>query len=126
MNSLLRIEFTASVKKSSHQVSGPLFLHFLIKICSKIDVSSISGSFEYLTTNQWHPFYRSYSASGGNSFQSSSKYHKYDKCAKIFFKILLAANIVHSKDYQITWNYSQDFKISNYFNSLLARHRTLI
>ena len=64
-----------------------------------------SGFSEHLTTNQPYPFYRSQFASGRSLFQSSSKYDKYEKVPRndfnIIFKFLLAANIVHFKDYEI-------------------------
>ena len=99
--SVLHVKFTASVKKA-HIRCGPCFSHFFIYISPTRDIYSISGSFEDLTTKQSNSSHSSQSASGSillslqaNATSISNMSSIND--SKIFFEILLATNITHSK-----------------------------
>ena len=56
VHSLLHTKSTVSVKKSLYHVRDSYFLHFFIHNYPAMNISSISGSFEHLTTNQSHVF----------------------------------------------------------------------
>lgn len=83
-HSLLPMKFTASVKKSSHQVCGSCFYTCLTS--PLIDKSSIWGFLEWLLTNELCTIVCAHTslwfASGSTSLQLTNKFDKYDTCAK--------------------------------------------
>ena len=57
IHSLLHTKSTASIKKSLYHVHDSYFLHFFIHNSPAMNITSISGSFEHLTTNQSQVFH---------------------------------------------------------------------